>query len=130
VEAPASGYDPRLAWFLPINRVWSPGDVLETEFEMQVNLRRAAPRLHGHKGKAALTRGPLVYCLESVDNLGVDIFSAHLDPSSLQSRFSPTLLGGTQIITGKSIDGQSLTLIPYFLWANRGESQMNVWMRA
>jgi hypothetical protein len=60
----------------------------------------------------------------------VDIFTACLDPSSLQTDFSPTLLGGTQIITGKTTDGKNLTFIPYFLWANRGESQMTVWVNA
>jgi DUF1680 family protein len=127
-EAPASGVDPRQARFLPIDRVWSPGDVLEVEFEMQVKLRRASPRLHSHKGKVALTRGPLVYCLESVDNPGVDIFSARLDTNSLHTQFSPTLLGGAQLITGKTQAGQALTFIPYFLWANRGASQMTVWV--
>jgi DUF1680 family protein len=46
---------------------------------MPVLARRASPRLRGHKGKVALTCGPLVYCLESVDNPDVDIFSARLD---------------------------------------------------
>ncbi len=124
----ASGYDPRTSRFLPINRVWSPGDVLELDFEMSITLRHADRRVRGHRGKVALTRGPLVYCLESADNPGVDIFTARLEPSSLQTDFSPTLLGGTQIITGKTLDGKDLTFIPYFLWANRDESQMTVWV--
>jgi len=127
-ETPASGYDPRQAWFLPVRRFWSPGDVLELEFEMQVKLRCASPRIHSHKNKVALSRGPLVYCLENVDNPGVDIFTARLDPSSLHTDFSPTLLEGTQMIAGKSTDGKDLVFIPYFLWANRGESQMSVWV--
>lgn len=134
-EIPASGYDPCQAWFLPVRRVWSPGDVLEVEFGMQVILRRASPRLHGHKNKATLTRGPLAYCLESVDNPDVDIFTARLDPSSVEGHAScgtvlPTLLGGTKVITGKTTDGKDLTFIPYFLWANRGESQMTVWVNS
>ncbi|MBE3040579.1 MAG: glycoside hydrolase family 127 protein [Chloroflexi bacterium] len=134
-EMPASGYDPRQAWFLPVRRVWSPGDVLEVELEMQVTLRRASPRLHGHKNKVTLTRGPLVYCLESVDNPGVDIFSSRLNPSSVVDHASsvtslPALLGGTKVITGKTTDGKNLTFIPYLLWANRGESQMTVWVNS
>jgi DUF1680 family protein len=134
-ESPASGYDPGQAWFLPIRRVWSPGDVLEIDLEMQVVLRRAFPRLHDHKNKAVLTRGPLVYCLESVDNPGVDIFTAHLNPSSVGANascvaFLPTLLGGTKVITGETTDGKDLVFIPYFLWANRVESQMTVWVNS
>lgn len=132
-EKPASGIDPRKAWFLPVRRVWSPGDMLEIIFEMKVNLRCPSHRLRHHKNKVALTRGPLVYCLESVDNPGVNIFTTRLDRSSLEDDFSsvtflPTLLGGTNIIIGKTTEGKNLTFIPYFLWANRGESQMTVWV--
>jgi len=131
-EIPASGYDPRQAWFLSLQRIWSPGDVVEVEFEMKVNLRCASPRLHGHKSKTALTRGPLVYCLESIDNPDVDIFTAHLDPSTFVDgssvTFIPTLMGGIKVLMGKTIEGKNLTFIPYFLWANRGESQMTVWV--
>jgi hypothetical protein len=126
----ASGYDPRTARFLPISRTWHPGDVVELDFGMSILLRHASPKVRGHKGKIALTRGPLVYCLESVDNPGVDIFSVRLDPSSLRAEYSPALLSGTEILRGKTTDGKDLTFIPYFLWANRGESQMTVWVNA
>lgn len=126
----ASGYDPRLSQFLPIRRIWSLGDIVELEFEMPITLRRASPKVRGHKGKVALTRGPLVYCLESVDNPDKDIFTACLDPSSLETAFRSSLLGGARVIIGKTVDGKPLTLIPYFLWANRGESQMTVWVNA
>lgn len=128
----ASGYDPRLSQFLPIRRVWSPGDIVELEFEMPITLRRASPKVRGHGGKGALTRGTLVYCLESVDNPDVDIFSARLDIVShaLSVTYLPTLLGGTQIIRAITTDGKALTLIPYFLWAKWGESQMTVWLNA
>jgi DUF1680 family protein len=125
----ASGYDPRLSAWFPITRFWQPGDVLELNFEMPILLRRASPKVRGHQGKVTVTRGPLVYCLESVDNPDVDIFTARLDPSSLQAEFS-SLLGGTEILHGKTTDGQRLTFLPYFLWANRGESQMTVWVNA
>lgn len=127
-EIPASGYDPHQASFLHIRRIWSRGDILEINFSMQTKIRHASPKLKGHKGKIAITRGPLVYCLESVDNPDVDIFTTHLDETSLKADFLPTLLGGTQVISGKTKDGKNLRLIPYMLWANRGESQMLVWV--
>jgi len=82
----------------------------------------------GHAGKVALTRGPLVYCLESVDNPDVDVFTAQLDPSSLRDEFVSDLLGGCVVIHGKTSEGKPLKFIPYFLWANRGESQLTVWV--
>jgi hypothetical protein len=127
--ATAQGYDPRPSVFLPVRRVWSPGDAVTIEFDMALRLRRAHPRVRGHRDRAALTRGPLVYCLESVDNPGVDIFDCRLDPSSPRAEAAPDLLGGTTVLRAAAVDGRPLTFIPYHLWANRGESQMNVWVR-
>jgi hypothetical protein len=126
--AAAQGYDPRWGRFLPITRLWNPGDMLELTLDMPIILRTAHDKVQGHAGKAAVTRGPLVYCLESVDNPGVDIFSARLDPASLRPEPAPDLLGGVTILRGQAVGGQSLTFIPYHLWANRGGSQMNVWV--
>jgi len=128
-QVTASGYDPRLSDYDIISRVWSPqGETLEFDFNMSIHPRRAHPKVKGHIGKVALTRGPLVYCLESVDNPEADIFTAQLDPTSLHDEFVPDLLGGCVVIHGKTIDHKPLKFIPYFLWANRGASQMTVWV--
>lgn len=125
----ASGYDPTQAAYESISRVWSAeGETLEFNFDTSIQLRHTHPKVKGHAGKVAITRGPLVYCLESVDNLDVDIFIAQLDPSSLRDEFVSVLLGGCVVIHGKTSDGKPLKFIPYFLWANRGESQMTVWV--
>jgi DUF1680 family protein len=127
-ETTAQGYDPRQSRFLSIQYPWSAGDVLELDFDMPICLRRAHPKVKGHRDKIAVTRGPLVYCLESADNPGVDIFSTRLDTTSLVPISAPELLNGITILRGRSIDGQPLTFIPYHLWANRGESKMTVWV--
>jgi len=130
-QVTASGYDPCDANYETINRVWnSEGELVEFNFDMSIKLRRAHPKVQGHAGKGALTRGPLVYCLESVDNPDVDIFTAKLDPASLRDEFVPDLLGGCVVIHGKTTDGKPLKFVPYFLWANRGESQMTVWVNS
>jgi uncharacterized protein len=125
---PASGFDPRLARFLPVQRIWSSGDVVDLDFEMPIIIRRALPQVHGHKGKVALTRGPLVYCLESIDNVGIDIFSDNIDINSVNTESVPTLLGGIYILRGRLGNGKEFIAIPYHLWANRGQSQMTVWL--
>ena len=124
----AQGYDPRASRFVPITRLWRPGEVIELTFEMPITMRRAHPRVKGHAGKVALTRGPLVYCLESVDNPGVDIFTARLDPATLRADYDQQLLSGSGVLRAETVDQHSLTFIPYQLWANRGESQMTVWV--
>lgn len=127
----ASGYDPRPSEYGTIDRVWNPdGEILEFNLDMSIQLRRAHPKVRGHKGKVAITRGPLVYCVESVDNPDVDIFTAQLDSSTLHDEFIADLLGGCVVIHGKTIDGKPLKFVPYFLWANRGASQMTVWVNS
>ena len=130
LEPTAQGYDPRPSRFIPLTREWQSGDVIELAFELPITLRRAHPRVKGHAGKGAITRGPLVYCLESVDNAGVDIFTARLNPATLRAEYDPQLLGGVEVLRAATTDQRALTFIPYQLWANRGESQMTVWVNA
>jgi DUF1680 family protein len=126
--AAASGYDPRESCFLSISRAWLPNDLIEMNFDMPIQLRHAHPKVKGHAGNVAVTRGPLVYCLESIDNPDVDIFNANMRSSSLESVFDSSLLGGIVKLTGLTKTGKPLTLIPYHLWGNRGESTMTVWV--
>jgi len=127
---PASGYAPQRATYLPLARTWSAGDMVEIAFEIPVAVRKAHRKVKGVRGRVALTRGPLAYCLESVDNPGLDLFETRIDPSSVRPEFNPDRLGGVWVLRGETRQGQAFTAIPYALWANRGESQMAVWMRA
>jgi len=98
-------------------------------------------------GKVALMRGPLVYCLEERDNgAGLHCLSLPRD-AQLTPDFDSNLLGGAMVIRTESVRIQStcgdlytdapalkeekaaLTYIPYFMWANRGENEMEVWVR-
>jgi DUF1680 family protein len=83
----------------------------------------------GCGGMDALSRGPLVYCLESVDN-PLDLFSVKVNHESLKPMYDESLLGGIWKILGETTDGKPLTFIPYMLWGNRGPSQMNVFFRS
>ena len=127
-ELPAAGYAPQRAYYLPLTRAWASGDTVEIEFRMPVTVRRAHARVRGVRGKAAVTRGPLVYCLESADNPDLELFQIRIDPSSTQAEFDPDLLGGVWGLRGETVGGRAFTAIPYAYWANRGESQMVVWV--
>jgi DUF1680 family protein len=124
-----SGYDPRDSEYQGVLREWKEGDRIELDFGMDIQLHHAHPKVKGHKGKVAVTAGPLVYCLESVDNPHVDIFNVLIDPATLTLLFDPALLGGANSITAKSMGGCALKFIPYHLWGNRGASQMTVWVK-
>jgi DUF1680 family protein len=130
LEEPASGYAPQRATYLPLTRTWSPGDIVEIEFEMPVTARRAHRKVKSVHGQIALTRGPLVYCLESVDNADLDLFQTRIEPSSVRAEFAPGLMGGIWALRGETVQGQAFTAVPYAYWANRGESQMTVWVGA
>jgi len=127
-ESTAQGYDPRQSQFLEIKRVWQADDKLEIEFELPIQVRRAHPKVKGHSGKVAITRGPLVYCLESIDNPGLDLFNIQLNPSSLHAETDPDMLGAITMLKAEGSNGEQLVLIPYYRWGNRGPSQMNVWI--
>jgi len=124
----ACGYDPRLSRFAALRRRWSTGDEITLSMDMPITLQRAHSKVKEHTGKAALTRGPLVYCLESVDNPGMDIFNDRLRAESLHVEPAPGVLGGIWVLCGETEAGAPITAIPYALWGNRGESQMNVWV--
>jgi len=129
---------------LQINK---PGDIeYSVEFDMPVTELFANPKLHYCAGRAAVKRGPIVYCAESVDN-GEYLKSAKI---SAEPNFvcEPSQIDGSAIIKitceGEIAAGESdalysgtpfktekkrLTLIPYAAWANRGRSEMLVWLR-
>ena len=54
--------------YLALKRVWKAGDRVTMELDMTTHLVRANPRVPENYGKAAVQRGPLVYCLEQSDN--------------------------------------------------------------
>jgi len=58
----------------------------------------------------------------------VDLFAVHLKPATLRAEFSAGHFGGVTVLRGQTVQDQPLTFIPYFLWANRGESKMTVYV--
>ncbi len=126
----ASGLAPQQARWWAIERAWRDGDEVALDFALPIRLLRQDRRLPRCGGMLAVARGPLVYCLESVDNPGVDLFDVEVDPVSLCPVPAPDLLGGATLLRGATPSGVPLTFIPYMLWANRGPSQMNVFVRS
>ncbi len=125
----ASGLCPDRARYLPITRTWSPGDRLELKLSMPIVARYPHRRVRSLRGRVALTRGPLVYCLESVDNPGLDLFNSVVDLATLESLPGHLLGQEMVLLQGRTTEDQPFVAIPYFSWANRGESQMAVMVR-
>jgi DUF1680 family protein len=133
-----------------LRRVWKSGDTIDLDFQMDTELIEANPFSEETFGQVAVKRGPIVYCLESVDlPKGVKPLDVTLSSNTkLRARYDQRLLGGVVVLEGTAHartnanwTGQlyrelkptkptpiKLRLIPYSLWANRGASEMSVWM--
>jgi DUF1680 family protein len=141
--------------YLPIRRRWSAGDVVELSFDMSTRLLRANPAVNEDRGRVAFQRGPIVFCMEMLDqpnetrDAEIVGYTAHLDASTTP-RYAPDLLDGVMVLEhpGSLAKGAAdtslyftagnsqtiaespttLRLIPYYAWANRAPSSMQVWI--
>jgi DUF1680 family protein len=117
--------------FVKIRRRWQQGDRVSVTLPMPVRRVLAHPNVTDDTGKAAIERGPLVYCIEAADNAGPNggSVSAIALPvtAPLTHEFRADLLNGLDVIAGKAGD-QPIVAIPYFAWANRGRGEMRVWI--
>lgn len=123
-----------------LQRNWKSGDTIELDLPMPVRRIVSHDNIASNRGKVALQRGPLVYCLEGPDNDGKVLDLVIPDHAELSTRFQPELLGGVVTISGeaetakRTLDGRIVpdakrpfVAIPYYAWAHRGGSQMTVW---
>jgi len=111
-----------------LTREWHAGDKIILTLPMDVRTVKANAFVKDGIGMIALERGPIVYCVEEVDNPTIDEITLS-DQTTLTSSFNPVLLGGVETITAtNSISNEVFTAIPYFVWNNRGVNKMNVWV--
>ncbi|WP_123042077.1 glycoside hydrolase family 127 protein [Cohnella candidum] len=116
--------------YLILDRQWSPGDSIVLQLDMPVEVVRARAEVEANRGRLAIQRGPVVYCMEQADNpeLNDDAFAlSPRDPFHICYR--PDLLGGVTLMTGKEENGKPCVLIPYYAWDNREKGFMQVWIR-
>ncbi|UMB61701.1 glycoside hydrolase family 127 protein [Lutibacter sp. A80] len=134
--------------YVTINRKWKKNDIINLKMPMDVKLLEGNPLIEEVRNQAAVKRGPVVYCVESPDlPKNTDILDVYLPlKSNLTATYRPNFLGGVSTITGdfklRHVNGegmyreiakptwktQKVQLVPYFAWANRGESEMTVWL--
>jgi len=104
------------------------GDVLVFTDPMEPFRMEAHPHVSADKGRVALCRGPLVYCLEGIDNHGeVDVMLAEKPELTTEAR--PELLGGVTVLHGRTEEGGVFTAVPLYAWDNRMAGKMSVWLR-
>jgi hypothetical protein len=140
--------------YFAIRRRWSANDKVEVSFDMTTHLLKANPAVNEDRGRVAFQRGPIVFCMEHLDQPdhdgSKDLTGYRVDiAGNTASKFEPQLLDGVMVLdhpgylsspeisslyypASKEGDGQekatSVKLIPYYAWANRDPSAMQVWI--
>jgi DUF1680 family protein len=123
--------------FAVIERSWTAGDQVVLELPMTARLNLAADQVEADRGRFAVTRGPLVYAAEAVDNGGApQRFVLDRDRPDFQTRsIREGVLGEMVELSVAALDaakGSAVTrvqMIPYFAWNNRGDFQpMSIWL--
>lgn len=120
--------------YVSIDREWRSGDRIDLEFPFEVRQIIADERVREARGRVAIERGPIVYCLEGPDVDGRRALDVRLNSgaeltAARGNELAPTTLTGTGTSTSNpAAPGRPITLIPYYAWANRGAAEMTVWM--
>lgn len=135
--------------YAEVNRVWKKGDAVELVMDMPVRLLEAHPLAEEIRNQVVVKRGPLVYCLESMDIAKGEKIDNVLIPADIQLTPKKMTIEGSPIVAlegkanlmsvaswegvlyrpvasaEKTID---IRLIPYYAWGNRGKGEMTVWL--
>ncbi|GJQ29348.1 MAG: hypothetical protein HBSAPP03_12320 [Phycisphaerae bacterium] len=137
--------------YLEIDRTWNPGDEMTLTLPMRPRVLVADPRFEDMRGRVALARGPLVYCIENADhpagvhalvlNAGRGITerwseAGERGPTPLlwleawgnTARADPNADSPYRAVSRG--DEVYIRAMPYFAWGNRGDGGMSVWIAA
>lgn len=123
--------------YAKLHREWHADDTVEIRMAMPVQRVTADDHVDADRGRVALMRGPLVYCLESPDNAGSLRNLSLPDDAAITAQEHPDLLGGVTALkmTGRRVSADQgdqpaeLVAIPYYANANRGPVEMTTWIR-
>ena len=135
--------------YVEIERKWKKGDVLELNMEMPVRIVESNPLVEENRNQVAVRRGPLVYCLEGVDIQDGKKLSDVVIPADIRLIPVKAEMAGHKYLALEGIakvaehtDWKNslyqdvataekevkVRLIPYYIWGNRGETDMSVWL--
>lgn len=114
-----------------LDRAWKKGDRITYELPLEIRQLQSRPEVLANSDRIAIQRGPLVYCVEGADNEGKVLQLALGSNPNFTTKDYRILDENVQAIEFQAIDGQTpktVTAIPYYTWANRGQNEMMVWI--
>jgi DUF1680 family protein len=141
-------YIDRKNGYVGLKENWDAGDKIELVMDMPAALIESNPLVEETKNQVAVKRGPIVYCLESSDLPDQGMFDVAI-PASIKLQSSPMKIenGNVMALTGEArllqnndwkntlykevnttVKPVKIKLIPYYAWANRGKTDMTVWL--
>lgn len=134
--------------YAQLRRKWNAGDVIHISLPMDVQRLQANPAVAEDRGRVALRRGPMIYCIEQADN-STDLDRLFLPAAAkFEAKPEPGTLSGITVITGQAMLKPQLSwsdtlyrpadqklegpvtfrAVPYSTWGNRGLGKMAVWI--
>jgi uncharacterized protein len=138
--------------YLALRRVWKANDVVEINFDMDPRVVHANPAVADDTGRIAMQRGPVVFCMEQLDQAdqapqSFPLMTARLGGET-SFQYQAALLDGVGTLehpgaiedstaqaalysaapVEKTRRSTTLKLVPYYAWANREPSSMQVWI--
>jgi uncharacterized protein len=127
--------------YAEITREWTGNDQIELNLPMQIRRVKSNDKLEGNHNLVALEYGPLVYCAEAIDNqkpiaevtiprgAKLRIFETRvMEERANLIKVDQAIESSPSNQNNRTIQGSGLTLVPYYLWSNRGVGQMKVWI--
>lgn len=134
--------------YLYLTGTWENDTEIALDFPMRPHIIAANPSVREDTGKVAVMCGPMVYCLEEADN-GSGLHLLQLNCAQPEFNITPKAILGAPAITANGYreagakEGEGLyhvyqtpeltecrlTFLPYYMWNNRGEGEMAVWVR-
>ncbi len=135
--------------YVEINRKWKKGDEIALNIPMTVMLMQSNPLVEENRNQVAVQRGPVVYCLEQTDlPKGESIYDVVI-PSNIELKPEKITIANSQItalkgealrynndhesslyseISDNPAKKQTIRLVPYYAWDNRGPDEMTIWL--
>ena len=140
--------------YFAIRRRWTEHDTIDLNFDMTTHILKANPAVSEDRGRVAFQRGPIVFCMEHLDqqehSAGMNLAGYTVLPDGATTEhFEANLLDGVMVLTHPATISKSaidlalyfpastpkmpespttIKLIPYYAWVNRESASMQVWI--